>query len=40
MGMKMYTNELDHMTEVATMLKHLKVFFSRTNGLMAMELGL
>ena len=42
MGMKIYTNELEYMTKMATMPifgKHLKIFFFRTNGPMVLELG-
>ena len=42
--MKIYINELDHMTKMAAMpiygKKTLKIFFSRPNGLMAFQLGM
>ena len=43
MGMKIYINELGHMIKMAAMLiyrKTFKIFFSRTNGLMALEHGM
>ena len=43
MGMKTCINELGHMTKMAAMpiygKKTLKIFFSRTNGLMALNMG-
>ena len=42
MGMKIYTNELDHMTNMATMPiygKNYKIF-SRTNRLMTLKLSI
>ena len=42
--MKIFTNELGHMTKIAALpicgKKTLKILFSRTNGLMALNLGL
>ena len=41
--MKTYTNELGHMTNMATMPiygKNLKKIFSRTNSLMILKLGM
>ena len=44
MGMKTCINELGHMTKMAAMpiygKKTLKIFFSRTNGLMALKHGM
>ena len=44
MGMKIYINEMGHMTKMAAMpiygKKTLKFFFSRTNGLMALKHGM
>ena len=46
MGMKIYTNELGHMTKTAKMAvmsiysKHLKTFDSRNNGPMDLELDM
>ena len=42
MGMKIYTNELGHMTNMAAHIwkKTLKIFFSRTNGLMTLKHGM
>ena len=41
--MKIYINELGHMIKMAAMViygkKTLKIFFSRTNGLMALKHG-
>ena len=41
--MKIYINELGHMTKMAAVPlygKTLKIVFSRTNGQMALELGM
>ena len=41
--MKIYINELGHMIKMAAMLiyrKTFKIFFSRTNGLMALKHGM
>ena len=42
--MKIYMNELGHVTKMAAMpvyeKKTLKIFFSRTNGLMALKHGM
>ena len=41
--MKIYTNELGHMTNMAAMPiygKTLKIFFSRTNRLITLKLGM
>ena len=44
MGMKTCINELGHMTKMAAMPIYgnffLKIFFSRTNGLMALKHGM
>ena len=44
MGMKIYTNELGHMTNMAAMpiygKKFKKIFFSTTNRLMTLKLGM
>ena len=44
MGKKIYINELGHMTKMTAMpiyeKKKLKIFFSRTNGLMALKHGM
>ena len=44
MGMKIYINELGHMTKMAVMPIHgkktSKIFFSRTNGLIALKHGM
>ena len=43
MGMKIYINEMGHKTKLAAMPiygKKIKIFFSRTNGLMAMKHGM
>ena len=37
------TNEIGHMTKIAALPiydKNLKIFFSRSNGMMAMEFGM
>ena len=42
-GMKIYINELGHMNKMAAMPiygKTLKIFFSRTNRLMALKHGM
>ena len=42
--MKIYINELSHITKIAAMpiygKKSLKTFFSRTNGLIALKHGM
>ena len=42
--MKIYINELGHMTKMAAacpyMEKKIKIFFSRTYGLVALKLGM
>ena len=42
--MKIYINEMGHMTKMAAMpiygKKTFKIFFSRTNGLMALKQGI
>ena len=44
MGIKICINELGHMIKMAAMLiygkKTFKIFFSRTNGLMALKHGM
>ena len=44
MGRKIYIKELGHVTKMAAIpiygKKTLKIFFSRTNGLMAMKHGM
>ena len=44
MGMKIYINELGHMTKTAAMpiyvKKTLKIFFSKTNGLVGFKHGM
>ena len=43
-GMKIYINEVDHMFKVVTIpiydKNFINIFYSRTNGLMAMELDM
>ena len=44
MGMKIYTNAMGHMTKMAAMSmygkKKIKKIISKTNGLMALDLGI